>query len=246
LTSEKATFLPDNNPEFKMALQRDLINKAGMYVEEYMNKFDGSHDFSHIRRVLGTAHQIYSQITKTSVENSSNNARQPLDLEVITLCAVLHDVGDRKYLKEGENQKTLVQDLLLGFGADIELAMKVQTICLAVSYSEEKKDPAYVQDLIAEYPELAVVQDADRLDAIGAVGIGRVFTYGGAKTTRGMEGSIEMTEIKLFELEGMMKTGPGREIARERTERLRIFRGWWDEEVETGSLGSKVLALAES
>jgi uncharacterized protein len=229
-----------------MALQRELINKASKYVEEYMNQFDGSHDFSHIRRVLGTSHQIYSQIPKTSVEDSLNNAKQPLDLEVITLCALLHDVGDRKYLKEGENQKTLVQDLLLSFGAEAELAKKVQTICLAVSYSEEKKDPAYVQDLIAKYPELAVVQDADRLDAIGAVGIGRVFTYGGARTTRGMEGSIDMTEIKLFELKGMMKTGPGREIARERTERLRIFRGWWDEEVETGSLGSKILISAES
>jgi uncharacterized protein len=238
--------LPDNRPEFKMALQRDLIIRSSKYVEEYMDQFDGSHDFSHIRRVLGTAHQIYSQITKASTGNSPNNGKHPLDLAVITLCALLHDVGDRKYLKEGENQKTLVRDMLLSFGADIELAMKVQTICLAVSYSEEKKDPAYVQDLIAKYPELAVVQDADRLDAIGAVGIGRVFTYGGAKTTRGMEGSIEMTEIKLFELERMMKTGPGREIARERTERLRIFRGWWDEEAETGSLGSKVLASAES
>jgi uncharacterized protein len=229
-----------------MALQRDLINKASKYVEKYMNLFDGSHDFSHIRRVLGTSHQIYSQITKASTGNSAKNGNQPLDLEVITLCALFHDVGDRKYLKEGENQKTLVQDLLLSFGADIEFAMKVQTICLAVSYSEEKKDPAYVQDLIAKYPELAIVQDADRLDAIGAVGIGRVFTYGGAKTTRGMEGSIEMTEIKLFELERMMKTGPGREIARDRTEKLRIFRGWWDEEVEAGKLGSKVLAAAES
>jgi uncharacterized protein len=229
-----------------MALQRDLINKASKYVEKYMNQFDGSHDFSHIRRVLGTSHQIYSQITKASTGNSAKNGNQPLDLEVITLCALFHDVGDRKYLKEGEIQKTLVQDLLLNFGADIEFAMKVQTICLAVSYSEEKKDPAYVQGLIAKYPELAVVQDADRLDAIGAVGIGRVFTYGGAKTTRGMEGSIEMTEIKLFELERMMKTGPGREVARDRTEKLRIFRGWWDEEVEAGKLGTKVLAAAES
>lgn len=229
-----------------MAFHRELINKTSKYVEQYMSQFDGSHDFNHIRRVLGTSHQIYSQITKTSVEPSLSNSNQPLDLDIITLCALLHDVGDRKYLKEGENQKTLVQDLLLSFGADIELAMKVQTICLAVSHNEEKKDPVYVLDLIARYPELAVVQDADRLDAIGAIGIGRVFTYGGAKTTRGMEGSMEMTETKLFELERIMKTGPGREMARERTERLRIFRGWWDEEVETGNMASKILVSAES
>jgi uncharacterized protein len=125
------------------------------------------------------------------------------------------------------------------------MATRVQTICLAVSYTSEKKDPVYVKNLIAKYPELAVVQDADRLDSIGAVGIGRVFTYGGARTARGMDGSMEMMEMKLFELEGMMKTGPGREMAGEKTERLRIFRGWWDEEVETGPFGSKVLASAE-
>ena len=74
------------------------------------------------------------------------------------------------------------------------------------------------------------MQDADRLDAIGAVGIGRMFTYGGARTERSMGGTVAHLDEKLVRLEGMMKTAVGREVARERGERLRVFRGWWVEE----------------
>jgi uncharacterized protein len=65
------------------------------------------------------------------------------------------------------------------------------------------------------------------------VGIGRVFTYGGAKTHRSMEASIEHMDDKLFKLEHMMKTPYGRQLARERTRRLEEFKRYWLE--ETGS-----------
>lgn len=101
------------------------------------------------------------------------------------------------------------------------------------------KDPDVIRRLIFEegYPELAIVQDADRLDALGAVGIARCFTYLGAKG-RGkgsweLEEAIEHFGEKLEKLEGMMKTESGREMARVRTERLREFRKWWVEENET-------------
>lgn len=228
-----------------MAQRDPLISKISAYVETYMNQFDGSHDFNHIKRVVGLSHQIASRITDASTETQSAVTAPPLDLRVITLSALLHDVGDKKYLKEGDDEATLVRDALLTRGADPALAAKIQTICLAVSYTSEVQDRAYVRALIARYPELAVVQDADRLDAIGAVGIGRVFTYGGAKTKRGMQEGVEMMGQKLFRLEAMMKTVPGREIARGYTERLRIFRGWWDEEVANEQFGSVVLGTAE-
>lgn len=58
--------------------------------------------------------------------------------------------------------------------------------------------------------------------------MGRVFTYGAVRLGREMGESMEILDIKLFKLEEMMKTEPGRRLARERTERLRLFRGWWE------------------
>ncbi|KAJ5051614.1 uncharacterized protein L3040_001389 [Drepanopeziza brunnea f. sp. 'multigermtubi'] len=207
-----------------------LIPKVTAFVEEYMSKYDGSHDFNHIKRVVGLAHKIYTEITMAEEESGLFEKESSLDLHVITLAALLHDVGDKKYLQPGQNGETLVLATLVGFGAPEDLALKVQHIVLAVSYSSEIKDPRHVENMIGKYPELAIVQDADRLDAIGAVGIGRTFTFGGAKNAKDMGETIQHFDDKLVRLESMMKTSPGKRMARERTERLNIFKSWWLEE----------------
>ncbi|KAB5554754.1 hypothetical protein GE09DRAFT_1122245 [Coniochaeta sp. 2T2.1] len=209
-----------------------LISTCYSYIQTYMSHYDASHDLGHIQRVLKLSAQIYS------VESSSSSPSSPeLDLRTILLCALLHDVGDRKYLSPAGDASTLISSYLLSQSCPQELAERVQTICLGVSYSTEVKDPEKTRRLVEEYPELGVVQDADRLDAIGAVGVGRMFTYGGARTDRSMEATMEHLDEKLVRLEGMMKTGEGRRLARERTERLKVFRGWWVE--ETGWTGRK-------
>ncbi|KAI1495134.1 hydrolase [Biscogniauxia mediterranea] len=202
------------------ALDEGLVSSVTDYVKTYMAKYDGSHDFNHIQRVLGLAKHIHRH----------SPAVPPLDPQVVVLSALLHDVGDKKYLKPGEDASTLVYDLLLSLGANEQLATRVQAVCLGVSYSSEIKNPARVQQLIESHPELAVVQDADRLDAIGSIGIGRVFTFTGARTERSMDDSIEHFHDKLLKLQGMMKTPVGRELARERTRRMQEFLKWWDEE----------------
>ncbi len=133
-------------------------------------------------------------------------------------------------MQPGQDANTLVLATLLSFGAPEDLAIKVQRIVLGVSYSTECKDPAQTRAMIEKYPELAVVQDADRLDAIGAIGIGRTFTFGGAKGAKEMAETIQHFEDKLVKLESMMKTVPGMRMARERTERLETFKSWWEEE----------------
>jgi uncharacterized protein len=207
-----------------------LIPKVTGFVEKYMSKYDGSHDFNHIRRVVGLAHLIYTEINKEREHSPLFDEESDLDLHVITLAALLHDVGDKKYLQPGQDANTLVLATLLSFGAPEDLAIKVQRIVLGVSYSSESKDPAQVRAMIEKYPELAVVQDADRLDAIGAIGIGRTFTFGGAKGAKHMGETIQHFEDKLEKLESMMKTLPGMRMARERTARLKTFKGWWEEE----------------
>ncbi|KAF4993398.1 hypothetical protein FDECE_13412 [Fusarium decemcellulare] len=193
-----------------------LVTKVTSYVEQYMSNYDASHDFNHIQRVLRLSLHIQSLTPST---------RRPL----VTLAALLHDVGDKKYLRPGEDPSRLVSTLLVSFGASPALADTVQAICLGVSYSSEVKDPERTRALVETYPELAVVQDADRLDAIGAVGIARTFAFGGAKG-RTLENTMEHFDDKLLLLEGMMKTEEGRRLAKQRTERLRLLKQWWQDE----------------
>ncbi|KAI1433264.1 hydrolase [Xylaria sp. CBS 124048] len=200
------------------AVMESLIAEVTGYVKDYMANYDASHDFNHIRRVVHLARHIQASTPGTS-------------RDVVILAALLHDVGDKKYLKPGEDGARLVHDVLTSLGAPAGLASKVQAICHGVSYSSEVKDPARVVELIKEYPELAVVQDADRLDAIGAVGIGRTFTYGGAKG-RPMEQTMAHFEEKLLRLEGLIKTDAGRQLAKQRTDRLRLMQQWWADETD--------------
>ncbi|TVY49670.1 Uncharacterized protein LOCC1_G000259 [Lachnellula occidentalis] len=227
-----------------MAERRELINKVVVYLEGYMKRYDGSHDFTHLQRVVGLSQTIYDQLQTSSAPTSSSTQQPALDPTVITLSALLHDVGDNKYLAEGEDPKTMVRDVLLGFGAEKSLADKIQAICTGVSFTSEIKDVDHVKRLIAEHPELAVVQDADRIDAMGAVGVGRLFTYGGAVMKRGMESSMSAFESKLFARGPMMKTEPGKQMAKQRMEILRTFRGWWDEEVKIAVVGASILSSA--
>ena len=210
-----------------------LIANTKAFVKEYMSQYDASHDYSHIQRVLALAQHILG------VEQRSHPTIL-YDPTIVTLAALLHDVGDHKYITpsasdETEDPTTLVKSTLISLGAPLEQACYVQTIVKSVSYSHEVLNPTHVRGVLLQHPELAIVQDADRLDAIGAVGIGRTFTYGGAKGRKGagmegMEDTINHFEEKLVHLEGMMKTEEGRRLARVRTQRLRVFKGWWEEE----------------
>jgi uncharacterized protein len=199
-----------------------LIDQTRDYVYEYMKRYDPSHDFTHILRVLHNAHAIEASEHQLNPETN-------LDSNVITLAALLHDVGDRKYVQDNEDPANMVCKFLLAQGASIELAEKVQVICTNVSYSNETKNPQQVAQLCKEIPELPIVQDADRLDSIGATGIARLFAFSGGKVPeRGL--SVDHFYEKLIKLKTIMKTTLGRQMANERTSRLDTFLGWWKEE----------------
>lgn len=241
-----------------------IISAATAFAQDYMSTFDASHDYNHVTRVLALAKQILHRET-SSVRPAAGNPRdgEPSDGDeepvpsprpslsepLVVLGALLHDVNDGKYLGRARGGRPAVVgeevvvveavdlvELLKGWGADDHLAVQVDRLCRAVSYSAEMRDPCLVRDLCREMPELAVVQDADRLDAMGAIGIGRCFTFGGERG-RGMRDSIGHFEEKLLRLEGLMKTGAGREMAGRRSERIREFMAWWDEEMLAGADG---------
>lgn len=195
------------------------IEKATAYVKDFMSRYDASHDYSHIQRVLHLAKSI-------EAAERASDPNLVLDGDVITLAALLHDIGDKKYLKPGEDASTLVSTFLESIGCPSTAADQIQLICTNVSYSNELRNEAQVSKLCEEIPELRIVQDADRLDAIGAVGIARMFAFTGAKQSeRGL--SVEHFHEKLLLLEERMKTRTGKSLARVRTERMEVFLGWW-------------------
>lgn len=196
-----------------------LVAEVTKFVKSYMSSFDASHDFHHVQRVLRLALYIQSRTPCTS-------------RFIVSLAALLHDVGDKKYAQPGKDTDRLVFTTLCCLGAQEALAEKVQAICLGVSYSTERADPGRVGILLETYPELAVVQDADRLDAIGMVGVARAFAFGGARGGD-LDQAVQHAEVKLLRLEGMMKTETGRLLARERTARVEQMLEWWHLETES-------------
>ncbi|KAI4161524.1 MAG: hypothetical protein LQ342_004808 [Letrouitia transgressa] len=189
--------------------------------------FNASHDFTHVQRVLTLAEGILE------VEQKSNR-NTTYDSLTVRLAAMLHDVSDSKYAFPATvaSEVPLAQQKLLDFGCPDDVALRVQAIIDSVSYSTERQFPEKVADTLHKHPELAIVQDADRLDALGAVGIGRTFTYNtAANRNGGMEKVLAHFNGKLLQLEALMKTGEGRRLAKGRTERLKLFKEWWEEEI---------------
>ncbi|ETI19314.1 hypothetical protein G647_09146 [Cladophialophora carrionii CBS 160.54] len=207
------------------------IRQIYTFTEQYFQdpRFDASHDFAHVKRVVTNALTILKKVE----DQRKRQALPALNPLSVILGALLHDVEDKKYVTvSAEQQAGSLRKAVTQVGLSESYAEHIQLLVDGVSYSSEVKNPERVEKLIELIPELAVVQDADRLDAIGAIGIGRCFTFGGAKGARSLSDSIQHFDDKLLKLEGMMKTDAGRAMARERSSRIRDFMGWWKDEVE--------------
>ncbi|TFF33518.1 HD domain-containing protein [Mucilaginibacter psychrotolerans] len=140
----------------------DIIAKTVRFVQDTLKDAEGGHDWWHISRV----HTNAKRIAETEV----------CDTLVVELAALLHDIADSKFHNGDEEigPKT-AGDFLWGLQLDAAIVMHVQQIIRHMSF-KSSFDKATFYSL-----EFGVVQDADRLDAIGAIGVARAFTYGGFK-----------------------------------------------------------------
>ena len=140
----------------------DLINNTILFVKEKLDNAEGGHDWFHVERVF-----------KNSVLISKNEV---CDTTVVKLGALLHDIADSKFHDGDETVgPRIAREFLESENVDEETIIHVVNIIDNISYKGgnfEKKFSSI---------ELDVVQDADRLDAIGAIGIARTFNYGGFK-----------------------------------------------------------------
>jgi len=150
-----------------------LIKATADYVKSTLTGESSGHDWWHVYRVW----QMSKKLAKSEAE---------ADLLVIELAALLHDIADWKF-NNGTNEVGIekAKILLKDFGVSEEIIENVCHIIDNVSFKGAK-----VKNYIATI-EGKIVQDADRLDAIGAIGIARAFAYGG-----GMGREIYNPDIK--------------------------------------------------
>ncbi|SOC37502.1 HD domain-containing protein [Ureibacillus acetophenoni] len=180
-------------------------------VKTIYEQFDASHDFQHIERVFQNAETIMASETTC-------------DKEVVRLSVLLHDVSDKKYSDTKELEEQLINDLPISD----DRKQHIREIIASVSFNGGNELPA-------KTIEAKIVRDADRLDAIGAIGIARTFAYGGAKGRKlydeSEEARMEMSEEeyrskstasvthfyeKLLLLKELMTTEKGKQMAEER------------------------------
>ncbi|MBB6108179.1 uncharacterized protein HDF23_000914 [Mucilaginibacter lappiensis] len=140
----------------------ELIDATVQFVRETLKNAEGGHDWWHIQRVWTNA-KLIAQTEKA-------------DLLTIELAALLHDIADSKFHNGDEEiGPRTAGNYLQSIQVDAAVIEHVQQIIRHMSFKSSFDKPSF------HSPELAIVQDADRLDAIGAIGIARAFTYGGFK-----------------------------------------------------------------
>ena len=181
-------------------MSNPVIESAINYIEElFQNNADG-HDAKHTLRVYKNAMKLA-------------DCYPECDRTIVALAALLHDADDHKLFntKNNENARQFLEKHNLN-AAEIE---EICSIINQVSFSKNRgKRPESIEGKI--------VQDADRLDALGAIGIARTFAYGG-RSGRSIEDSIQHFYDKLLLLKDEMNTEAAKKIAAVRHEYLKGF-----------------------
>ena len=139
-----------------------IVNKTIDFVKQTLEGAEAGHDWFHTERVWKLAKEIQK------LEGGN--------LQIIELSALLHDIADPKFYNGDENLALEISEkFLLNQKLEAEVIEKVLFVIKYISFKNRKEVP--------ENPplELKIVQDADRLDAIGAIGIARTFNFGGFK-----------------------------------------------------------------
>lgn len=200
-----------------------IIDNTIHFVKNQLANAEGGHDWFHIQRVFKNAISIAEKET--------------CDITVVKLAALLHDIADSKFHNGDETiGPKVARDFLTEQKADEETINHVVAIIENISF----KGGNFKSDFSSL--ELQIVQDADRLDAIGAIGIARTFNYGGFKNRPMYDPAIapkmNMTKEeykksdaptvnhfyeKLLLLQDKMNTETGKKMAKERHQFMELF-----------------------
>lgn len=192
--------------------QQFVINEALAYVKKILGHDVTGHDYYHALSVYKTASMIAKQYDVNSY--------------IVALASILHDLDDKKLFENSSH----VLDFLIKY--QIEEKEQIMAIINNMSFSD------YKEGKVVETMEGKIVQDADRLEALGAKGIARCFAYGGANHrpiyagSKDDDSSIAHFYQKLLKLPALMNTSVGKEIGTERVkymkEFLKVFYQEWE------------------
>ncbi|MBN2350035.1 MAG: HD domain-containing protein [Bacteroidales bacterium] len=203
--------------------QKRIIDQTEKFVRESLKNSEGGHDWWHTQRVW--------KLSKYIAKNEDVN------LFVIELAALLHDIADSKFYNGNEKiGPRRARVYLESIAVSEEVISHVVKIVEHISFHKGINPPEF------HSTELCVVRDADRLDAIGAIGIARAFNYGGFKNRTLYDPSIDPKKYKnkedyknntaptinhfyekLLLLKDTMTTKKGKKIARKRHKFLKKF-----------------------
>ena len=194
-------------------MKDDLLGRAVSYIRELFRTDAGGHDAEHSLRVYRNACMIAKQETSC-------------DGEIISLAALLHDADDHKLFSTENNANA--RAFLEENHVSPEKIDRICEVINAVSFSQNRgRRPETI--------EAKVVQDADRLDAMGAIGIARTFAFGG-EHGRPLEESIQHFHDKLLLLKDLMNTDTGKALAERRHVFLEEFLREYEEETEADDI----------
>jgi len=206
-----------------MRATSEQVNQTIAFVKEQLSNAEGGHDWFHTERVYKNA----LLIAKT----------EPVDTLVVALGALLHDIADSKFNNGDETiGPKIAREFLFKLNVDSTIIEHVVNIIENISFKGGNEKQSF------HSPELDVIQDADRLDAIGAIGIARCFNYGGFKNRQlynpDIKPNLNMTKEeyksstaptinhfyeKLLLLKDKMNTKTGQKIALERHQYMENF-----------------------
>tara|TARA_B100000795_G_C22789786_1_gene436360 strand:+ start:114 stop:770 length:657 start_codon:yes stop_codon:yes gene_type:complete len=204
--------------------KKQIIQNTILFVKETLEDAEGGHDWFHIERVYKNAILI--------AEN------EKVDHFIVQLGALLHDIADAKFYDGDESiGPKKARAFLKNEHVDENIIVHIENIILFISYKSSLNSDKKFTSL-----ELDVIQDADRLDAIGAIGIARCFNYGGFKNRSlydpKISPNLEMTKKeykrstaptinhfyeKLLLLKDKMNTKTGKILAKERHSYMERF-----------------------
>lgn len=186
--------------------QREILRSVRDIILKAFSGEGTGHDYFHIERVVKNAVLIAQ--------------KEKADLFIVELAAWMHDVGDHKLNNGADKAEEQITLILTRLHIPVETIARVIEIVSQVSFSKGKT---------AASPEAQIVQDADRLDALGAIGLARVFAYGGSlhreihNPGNPAQTSIQHFYDKLLKLKDRMHTATAREMANERHRYMEDF-----------------------